>query len=117
MSLYFFIEFFFFFFNDTATTEIYTLSLHDALPISRCRRRRLLGRSADRSPRPHRRQRDRKSTRLNSSHSSISYAVFCLKKKKKNLNNIAVNFEQKVHDRTRFFKKLSLFRRAFDMMS
>src|SRR5689334_23569290 len=68
-----------FFFNDTATTEIYTLSLHDALPIwwwgwwrgTGCSRRR------------HRSQqgRDRKSTRLNSSHSSISYAVFCLKKK------------------------------------
>src|SRR2546427_1892967 len=50
-----------FFFNDTATTEIYTPSLHDALPISS-------------------RRRD-KSTRLNSSHSQISYAVFCLKKK------------------------------------
>src|SRR3989337_3394096 len=70
----------FFFFNDTATTEIYTLSLHDALPISRggCR----TGRS-DRS-RPRARGRcpsDRKSTRLNSSHGSISYAVFCLHKK------------------------------------
>src|SRR6266567_8213906 len=70
---------FFFFFNDTATTEIYTLSLHDALPIS----------PASRWPRPRswRRARpggrDRKSTRLNSSHSQISYAVFCLKKKKK----------------------------------
>src|SRR5580698_3978363 len=72
---------FFFFFNDTATTEIYTLSLHDALPISTatcspsrptCSAR---GRSAC--------ARDRKSTRLNSSHMSISYAVFCLKKKKK----------------------------------
>src|SRR3989337_4019051 len=70
---------FFFFFNDTATTEIYTLSLHDALPISRMIRffPRLqtahwpLGVLAD-----------RKSTRLNSSHGSISYAVFCLKKKK-----------------------------------
>src|SRR3712207_7652804 len=94
----------FFFFNDTATTEIYTLSLHDALPIFLSRRRRL-----------HRRHRrthlglrycglsdggilgchaapekwswlvvlgDRKSTRLNSSHANISYAVFCLKKKK-----------------------------------
>src|SRR2546427_13249768 len=120
---------FFFFFNDTATTEIYTLSLHDALPIS-CR-----GPRARRRPRPkHPRWRrhcpgsgtfprsraeprgcsrccarrpflstlvrslpcscvqpcrcplcphsDRKSTRLNSSHSQISYAVFCLKKKK-----------------------------------
>src|SRR4051812_49971831 len=75
---------FFFFFNDTATTEIYTLSLHDALPIL-----------SSRSIIPvHRNQsvlhqwimipgsQDRKSTRLNSSHMSISYAVFCLKKKK-----------------------------------
>src|SRR5256885_12324151 len=79
---------FFFFFNDTATTEIYTLSLHDALPISlgvdaplalahpdfagkaACKLGELGG--------------DRKSTRLNSSHLVISYAVFCLKKKKKN---------------------------------
>src|SRR5471030_2626211 len=73
--------FLYFFFNVTATTEIYTLSLHDALPIStppvsrafaairfRCRP----------STRPH---RDRKSTRLNSSHLGISYAVLCLKKK------------------------------------
>src|SRR5271163_3769536 len=71
----------FFFFNDTATTEIYTLSLHDALPI-------FAGRSADHgaNPRPERRAdcfpcEDRKSTRLNSSHDQISYAVFCLKKK------------------------------------
>src|SRR2546430_10051902 len=77
-----------FFFNDTATTEIYTLSLHDALPISR--RGSSAGRSCPspsrspprpRPPRPSRRRRDRKSTRLNSSHSQISYAVFCLKKK------------------------------------
>src|SRR2546422_5494615 len=72
---------FFFFFNDTATTEIYTLSLHDALPISgpgalpRARRRG----GCAREPRP---LGDRKSTRLNSSHGYISYAVFCLKKKK-----------------------------------
>src|SRR3712207_7912042 len=89
-----------FFFNDTATTEIYTLSLHDALPIfvaggcgagggvAEPRDRRVavgqgrhgVGRAAgDRRPRAH---RDRKSTRLNSSHANISYAVFCLKKKK-----------------------------------
>src|SRR3982750_2210313 len=73
-------HFLFFFFNDTATTEIYTLSLHDALPISRLRR------PVHRHPRPrsHRREPrlgDRKSTRLNSSHQIISYAVFCLKKK------------------------------------
>src|SRR3712207_6956913 len=97
-------SFCFFFFNDTATTEIYTLSLHDALPIwpagraargARPRRdrggrgptggrpqplRRRDGRLISRGPRPS--PRDRKSTRLNSSHANISYAVFCLKKKK-----------------------------------
>src|SRR2546430_3968484 len=75
----------FFFFNDTATTEIYTLSLHDALPIF------LAGDVAARglveldelgARRHEAAQLDRKSTRLNSSHSQISYAVFCLKKKK-----------------------------------
>src|SRR2546430_4427519 len=104
----------FFFFNDTATTEIYTLSLHDALPISQdASRDRLLASIRRRKPqpvtRPHLLQResdphyrrrsaskprwrpaggvepfvsqDRKSTRLNSSHSQISYAGFCLKKK------------------------------------
>src|SRR3712207_8846330 len=77
-----------FFFNDTATTEIYTLSLHDALPICRRRSRRLLrregGRDATRKPGRGQRDRgvDRKSTRLNSSHANISYAVFCLKKNK-----------------------------------
>src|SRR2546430_12331118 len=74
----------YFFFNDTATTEIYTLSLHDALPISRAPRRR--ARREHRTPVPRHcgARTDRKSTRLNSSHSQISYAVFCLKKKKKN---------------------------------
>src|SRR2546430_16200116 len=86
---------FFFFFNDTATTEIYTLSLHDALPISGARGRLTLPAlrlAAGRPPSPPSpppaggsRRRDRKSTRLNSSHSQISYAVFCLKKKKKNI--------------------------------
>src|SRR3712207_8969312 len=95
-----------FFFNDTATTEIYTLSLHDALPIFLRRERRIAARGQlacgdgvrvglkclllrllsrltlwvrfeVRRIRP-----DRKSTRLNSSHANISYAVFCLKKKK-----------------------------------
>src|SRR3712207_7587887 len=83
-----------FFFNDTATTEIYTLSLHDALPISveaagpgvprqgfdgawiRADAQRQ--REGDQREQP-----DRKSTRLNSSHANISYAVFCLKKKKR----------------------------------
>src|SRR2546430_13475883 len=87
--------FFFFFFNDTATTEIYTLSLHDALPI--CERPGAEGHhergAADHPPErlasaaeiigDIRHETDRKSTRLNSSHSQISYAVFCLKKKKK----------------------------------
>src|SRR5437762_12093547 len=76
--------FFLFFFNDTAPTEIYTLSLHDALPISprkRCSTSLTVSLSIPAvtcsSP-----IRDRKSTRLNSSHRCISYAVFCLKKKK-----------------------------------
>src|SRR5690349_25007799 len=85
------ILFFFFFFNDTATTEIYTLSLHDALPIfgpaslsaaattTGCRLPPLYSM---------RTSRDRKSTRLNSSHVEISYAVFCLKKKKKQKRRI-----------------------------
>src|SRR5256885_8802636 len=75
--------YFFFFFNDTATTEIYTLSLHDALPISTtwaaCAS---WGPWASRSIPPP--GTDRKSTRLNSIHLVISYAVFCLKKKTHN---------------------------------
>src|SRR2546430_12211273 len=88
-------EWLFFFFNDTATTEIYTLSLHDALPIlpdapapapgpaPAARRPPNDGTPCCRVARstPARTRRDRKSTRLNSSHSQISYAVFCLKKK------------------------------------
>src|SRR3712207_7580336 len=90
-----------FFFNDTATTEIYTLSLHDALPISalpgaRCQAQIVrhlapIGEVAiehfsNQDTRTHRANarechQDRKSTRLNSSHANISYAVFCLKKK------------------------------------
>src|SRR5438552_17551094 len=81
---------FFFFFNDTATTEIYTLSLHDALPIywrsqtGFYRREHCRVGAARRRPLPF---IDRKSTRLNSSHQIISYAVFCLKKKKKKKKN------------------------------
>src|SRR3712207_8890394 len=102
----------YFFFNDTATTEIYTLSLHDALPISAKAIYRAMGcrglsrvdmflkedgqvvlnevntlpgmTSYSRYPR----MIDRKSTRLNSSHANISYAVFCLKKKTSLLSNI-----------------------------
>src|SRR5258707_11891360 len=104
-----FASFFFFFFNDTATTEIYTLSLHDALPISidkmssiALRSRGQANRSAASRALSHSARScsaesftlapgatnaantgiDRKSTRLNSSHANISYAVFCLKKKK-----------------------------------
>src|SRR5438132_4149731 len=79
---------FFFFFNDTATTEIYTLSLHDALPIYP-QMEAVLVATADQFHVPlcmqaiAARETDRKSTRLNSSHTVISYAVFCLKKKKK----------------------------------
>src|SRR2546427_2263106 len=79
-----------FFFNDTATTEIYTLSLHDALPIwPRPATKRSMASVQMSGEKPEARQDtantatepDRKSTRLNSSHSQISYAVFCLKKK------------------------------------
>src|SRR5256885_9224522 len=98
--------FFFFFFNDTATTEIYTLSLHDALPISPvaptitrqpASQTVSVGQTATftvtatgTAPLSYRWQKngtDRKSTRLNSSHLVISYAVFCLKKKKKHASN------------------------------
>src|SRR2546422_4259149 len=79
--------YFFFFFNDTATTEIYTLSLHDALPICRFPSRRtgrtVYLRARVSGIRLSWSEPDRKSTRLNSSHGYISYAVFCLKKKKK----------------------------------
>src|SRR5579872_7545915 len=74
---------FFFFFNDTATTEIYTLSLHDALPIYHFEQLGRGGRCC--AQLAHRTSGDRKSTRLNSSHVRISYAVFCLKKKKKKI--------------------------------
>src|SRR5439155_24705559 len=80
----------FFFFNDTATTEIYTLSLHDALPIlkwlGRINPAAVENEEARYIVREEKAQGvplDRKSTRLNSSHVAISYAVFCLKKKKK----------------------------------
>src|SRR5687768_18305609 len=103
--------FYYFFLHDPATTEIYTLSLHDALPISAdvSKGKILLDNSGwsihhalflvferkaggdgrrGQGIRRRSRQKDRKSTRLNSSHGYISYAVFCLKKKKKTTNNI-----------------------------
>src|SRR3712207_9054401 len=79
-----------FFFNDTATTEIYTLSLHDALPISPrvdwwARQEESGGQTVEQATHLFDVARDRKSTRLNSSHANISYAVFCLKKKTTNI--------------------------------
>src|SRR5256885_5390942 len=105
--------FFFFFFNDTATTEIYTLSLHDALPICLptsgtggatlwgCSGASVLGCSDGLSPQPDMAAQaattaDRKSTRLNSRHLVISYAVFCLKKKKTN-NHTSANVQVSKH--------------------
>src|SRR3712207_7835926 len=107
----------FFFFNDTATTEIYTLSLHDALPISgqpglpaqaagsgggAAGSGRAPGADAHalRDVQESARRRalrlwlDRKSTRLNSSHANISYAVFCLKKKKITIITTTLHYQQ-----------------------
>src|SRR5207302_3270153 len=82
----------FFFFTAPATTEIYTLSLHDALPILASESIRVAGDEIDQALMSFCKKEyslalgeDRKSTRLNSSHVKISYAVFCLKKKKKKL--------------------------------
>src|SRR5258707_2466652 len=95
--------FIYFFFNDTATTEIYTLSLHDALPISPTARtprpaargsRPLDRRRCLRAARRPAARRDRKSTRLNSSHANISYAVFCLKKKIKRIVKVGAHLAQ-----------------------
>src|SRR5438132_10587330 len=97
-SIYFYVHSIFsFFFNDPATTEIYTLSLHDALPICSVRDAPDVP-----SPAPEKfgeglgivaatKYLDRKSTRLNSSHTVISYAVFCLKKKKEKINKSEYN--------------------------
>src|SRR5437764_6885074 len=101
--------FFFFFFNDPPPPEIYTLSLHDALPIAdgdglplaylehlaaRLRKAGLV--------------EDRKSTRLNSSHRCISYAVFCLKKKKKKKVQRSITKEAQIHDRVKDRPRLLL---------
>src|SRR2546428_8569226 len=108
--LIFFTSSMFFFFNDTATTEIYTLSLHDALPIWRQRELgsyRRLGERVEADAVGNRRDPrgadpqvatqlpgDRKSTRLNSSHDQISYAVFCLKKKKRSSRTLQRRHKQ-----------------------
>src|SRR3712207_7753232 len=104
--------YFFFFFNDTATTEIYTLSLHDALPIfgvyavnfheqPRKLDVTLPAPWAGKVP-AQVFDEDRKSTRLNSSHANISYAVFCLKKKKKSLSPFLVYKSINVIESTTF---------------
>src|SRR3712207_8063886 len=98
---------FFFFFNDTATTEIYTLSLHDALPILfivvdlpdpdvPMMATNSPSRIVSDTPRRAWTSTDRKSTRLNSSHANISYAVFCLKKKYYTVAGLD-NLSNKVH--------------------
>src|SRR3712207_7463382 len=92
-----------FFFNDTATTEIYTLSLHDALPICPDAEgvvdvRLQIVREVelqDEEAAARCQRLDRKSTRLNSSHANISYAVFCLKKKKKHLQSLSYGYDTK----------------------
>src|SRR4051812_50008967 len=100
---------FFFFFNDPATTEIYTLSLHDALPIFPFQRWRweLWHGSQLIAAGWRLRPVDRKSTRLNSSHMSISYAVFCLKKKKKNNKSRVMNTAQKDHSAKYILPRIS----------
>src|SRR6266498_5471614 len=98
--IFFLLLFFFFVFfcNDTATTDIYTLSLHDALPnwptrASHVRSGQALRQTRSRSALSV--SRDRKSTRLNSSHVRISYAVFCLKKKKKKSRDFLAKKKEK----------------------
>src|SRR6266542_5364068 len=97
--MYIFRFYIFFFFNDTATTEIYTLSLHDALPICS---RGSLGLRRDHVWPAATPPSDRKSTRLNSSHGSISYAVFCLKKKK-TFNIVASPIKKKLQNQANSF--------------
>src|SRR2546428_6244833 len=108
------LKFVFFFFNDTATTEIYTLSLHDALPISplqtggasgACLKSKQSAISSDAAsralsgckPNVFSQNLDRKSTRLNSSHDQISYAVFCLKKKKHANSTTRPSYRSRTH--------------------
>src|SRR5437764_5628125 len=106
----------FFFFNDTATTEIYTLSPHDALPIYGLAAQLALGAHLAGDARhfggeavelvDHR--IDRKSTRLNSSHRCISYAVFCLKKKKDKYNSMYLNSTINLHQENDIDHRLHL---------
>src|SRR5215467_15830918 len=102
LFLFIFYFYIFFFFNDTATTEIYTLSLHDALPIPilivwpcSCAAAGALQPPSRLTPNTIF-ARDRKSTRLNSSHLVISYAVFCLKKKKNKYTLVFLNKKKKI---------------------
>src|SRR5215469_17375624 len=89
-----------FFFNDTPTTEIYTLSLHDALPISGSPHAPIYHCCQSLRHHSRNRSRDRKSTRLNSSHVEISYAVFCLKKKKSNYSTYCYKKKKKTKQKT-----------------
>src|SRR6266480_4884709 len=105
----------FFFFNDPATTEIYTLSLHDALPIpaNACRQGR-----TPLAPSPRRRTAEAghsrsEEQRLNSSHMSISYAVFCLKKKKKKIRYTIYKKKKKKITNIIFFIIMITFRLFF----
>src|SRR5437660_6459310 len=109
-TVYLLIFSFFFFFNDTATTEIYTLSLHDALPICKCPGRSAAPLACSRASLTRygegkAERRDRKSTRLNSSHVAISYAVFCLKKKKKKRRKTRLYNQENVRHRIQEDKK------------
>src|SRR5256885_6194761 len=99
-----------FFFNDTATTEIYTLSLHDALPI--CHSTCWMRCSGQKSGKKKQcsSKRDRKSTRLNSSHLVISYAVFCLKKK---LPHALLKTRSGLGDHVAYHANAQLLLRAF----
>src|SRR2546422_6982271 len=104
-------RYFFFFFNDTATTEIYTLSLHDALPISRPQESCITPSMRERTSSPPTAclssgspSSDRKSTRLNSSHGYISYAVFCLKKKNEKRSPAFRSTVTAVHESVRILR-------------
>src|SRR5438270_9742313 len=104
----------FFFFNDTAPTEIYTLSLHDALPILHRDELPLLKPDWSVVATLESGLRDRKSTRLNSSHSQISYAVFCLKKKIKKITHMLIYLSLTTHDPRPLMLAVSSFQYTTD---
>src|SRR5690349_23194911 len=114
MPLIYFVFILFFFFNDTAPTEFYTLSLHDALPISHSSLPPLLPLSHFHTPHSSLRTPDRKSTRLNSSHVEISYAVFCLKKKKISTTYSTISLDLTPIRTCRSLRQLHLTVRCFN---